>query len=363
MAVRTFSTTKEILKFEGASKNDYWRRFSALLALSVVIATMGMTRNSGAVIIAAMLIAPLMTPILGIAAAMVTGQTKRLLRLLAIVLVAAGCAVLLAWLIVFLADIPLGIRIPPEVRARTDPGIEDLIVALASGSAAAFVQIQKKEISLLPGAAIGVALVPPLSAAGILLYFGEPLQARDATVLFLTNLAAIILAAVAVYVSAGLHPWRSAHKRRKVGFTAGFSATILVLLVIVWHLGSETLRRYRETRLEEDVAALVRDWAQDTSVEILRVEVNHNRRLADLWVVIDLPLEARTRLATVEALIPEELEGNKLLFGLRGILGTDYEVSFRYQVRYAGLVSLEEGAQTEAPPVDSDGDTAPQPSD
>ena len=76
---------RSALRFEGASRRDYWRRFSALLALSVIIATMGLTRDSGAVVIAAMLIAPLMTPILGIAAAMMLGWTQRALRLFFIV--------------------------------------------------------------------------------------------------------------------------------------------------------------------------------------------------------------------------------------------------------------------------------------
>ncbi|NRA98239.1 MAG: DUF389 domain-containing protein [Rhodobacteraceae bacterium] len=164
---------RSALRFEGASRRDYWRRFSALLALSVIIATMGLTRDSGAVVIAAMLIAPLMTPILGIAAAMMLGWTQRALRLFFIVFIAALASIALAMLVMFVADIPLGFTLPREVTARTDPGIEELIVALAAGAAGAYVQLNRKEISLLPGAAIGVALVPPLSAAGILLYFGE----------------------------------------------------------------------------------------------------------------------------------------------------------------------------------------------
>ena len=77
MVVRKLSTTRGILLFEGADKAAYWRRFAMLLTLSVVIATMGLLRNSGAVVIAAMLVAPLMTPILGVAAAMVMGWLKR----------------------------------------------------------------------------------------------------------------------------------------------------------------------------------------------------------------------------------------------------------------------------------------------
>lgn len=66
-----------------------------------------------------------------------------------------------------------GMLIPAQIKARTDPGLEKLVVALASGLAGAYVQMRRKEAALLPGVAIGVSLVPPLSAAGLLLYFEE----------------------------------------------------------------------------------------------------------------------------------------------------------------------------------------------
>lgn len=173
MAIEKYSQTRDILRFEGADKRAYWRRFTMLLGLSVVIATMGLVRDSGAVVIAAMLIAPLMTPILGIAASMVVGRNNRALILLGAVLVAAVFSIGLAWLIVYIADVPKGIVRPLQITARTDPGTEDLIIALAAGVAGAYVQVNKNEVSLLPGAAIGVALVPPLCATGVLLYFGD----------------------------------------------------------------------------------------------------------------------------------------------------------------------------------------------
>ena len=195
MTIRSFSTTRDILRFEGGDRASYWRKFSMLLALSVIIATMGLIRNSGAVVIAAMLVAPLMTPILGIAAAILMGWIGRAFKLLLIVWSAAALSILIAWLIVWISDVPLGIFIPDEVINRSDPGAEDLVIALAAGVAGAYVQIQKAEVSLLPGAAIGVSLVPPLAAAGVLFYFGETWRAYEATFLFATNFGAIILSA------------------------------------------------------------------------------------------------------------------------------------------------------------------------
>jgi len=170
-----------------------------MLGIAIVIATVGLYRNSGAVVIAAMLIASLMTPIPGIASAMVMGWTRRMLYLLSVVIFASFGTVGLAYVILLLADAPKGMVIPAQVLARTDPGLEELMVALAAGIAGAYVQMRKEEASLLPGVAIGVSLVPPLAAAGILLNFGELADAWEAALLYLTNLAAIVLAACGVF--------------------------------------------------------------------------------------------------------------------------------------------------------------------
>ena len=129
--------------FEGDDRRAYWIRFANMLGISVLIATVGLYRNSGAVVIAAMLIAPLMTPILGISSAMVMGWTRRMLYLLAVVGVASCGTIALAFAIMYLSDAPKGMTIPAEVMARTDPGLEELMIALAAGIAGAYVQMHR----------------------------------------------------------------------------------------------------------------------------------------------------------------------------------------------------------------------------
>lgn len=352
MPVKSFSVTKDILRFEGTISAHYWRRFALLLALAVIIATMGLIRNSGPVVIAAMLIAPLMTPILGVAAALVTGRTKRFLMLIFRVLLSAVLCVLLAWLLVFLADVPRGILIPEQVLARTDPGIEDLIVALASGVAGAYVQIQKSQISLLPGAAIGVSLVPPLAASGVLLYFGEPDGALEAALLFVTNLAAIILSASAVYVvSSG-----TAILRRRIShvrqISVSLTAVIVVFGLVAFHLGNSTLDRYREGRMEEKLADAVLAWADPVSIEILRLEVKPRLQTADLWLVIDLPLDTQFKVGSVASMLPAKLKDHKLPTVIESIIGPGYEVAIRYQTRIAGIIDLNTDRAAPAPAVE-----------
>ncbi|SLN63667.1 hypothetical protein ROA7450_03338 [Roseovarius albus] len=323
-----------------------------LLALSITIATMGLLRNSGAVVIAAMLIAPLMTPILGIAAAMVIGRIDRVLKLFFTVIFVALICVALVWVAMLITNFPRGISIPNEVYARTDPGIEDLVVALAAGVAGAFVQVNKSELSLLPGAAIGVSLVPPLSAAGILLSFGEFRDAYEACLLFFTNLNAIVLSACAVYISSGAIPSVLAKGKRWARFSASFAITIIFLAIVTFQLGHATVHRFQEARVEQELAWRVKAWANPISVEIIRLDVNPKSKTVDLWIIIDLPLGAQHEVASVADLIPKELAKESLLDELQKTLGKGFFVVIRYQTRIAGQAALGTAIITDAPDVD-----------
>jgi uncharacterized hydrophobic protein (TIGR00271 family) len=349
MALQSYSTARDILRFEGTDRSAYWKRFSMLMGLSVVISTMGLVRDSGAVVIAAMLIAPLMAPILGIAASMVAGRSRRVLLLLGAVLLAAVASVGLAWVIVYIADVPKGIIAPEQIMSRTDPGTEDLIVALAAGIAGAYVQIHRSEVSLLPGAAIGVSLVPPLSAVGVLLYFQDYPAAYEAALLFGTNLAAITLSACAVYIFSGARSAVFKRGRRITHFTISFVFTVIVSVLILAQLAAATYSRYTETRAEAELAREIQEWSRDVSVEIIRVDVNEARRTADIWVIVDLPLEASEELAATDDLLPKHLKSGGLVDRLRAVLGPEYAVAFRYQSRFAGLVILRTEYVIEAP--------------
>lgn len=192
-------------------------RFYVLLGLSTVIATFGLIGNSSATIIGAMIIAPLMNPIVSIAFALVTFKAA-LLRKSAFTLVTGVILViLLSWLSTEL----IGSRISgAEILSRVDPNLLDLGVAMASGFAGAFAMSRKKVSDTLPGVAIAVALVPPLCVVGIGLAFGsegfiDPEISRlsgtqgqktiegGAFLLFLTNLSAMIFCGSLVFLMQG----------------------------------------------------------------------------------------------------------------------------------------------------------------
>ncbi len=170
------------------------RKFLLLILLSAAIATLGLLQSSTAVVIGAMLVSPLLGPIMGIGfglATLETGLIKRsLVTLAAGVVVAVAVAVAIVWLSP-IADVT------PELRARTQPTLLDLGVAVVGGIAGVFA-IMRGLSGVMVGVAIATALVPPLSTVGFGLVTWRPEFATGAGLLFLTNTLAIALAATLV---------------------------------------------------------------------------------------------------------------------------------------------------------------------
>lgn len=189
-------------------------RYTVLLLLSVVVASVGLLQDSTAVVVGAMMIAPLMAPIMGIAASLVMGWGRRLLGSACVVTASVVGAVAVSWAIAkFLPD--AGVTLPAEVLARSNPDVRDLLVALAAGAAGAYATVRKDISGALPGVAVAVALVPPLATVGVLLGRGQPDLARGALLLFAANLFAIVLTASVVFVATGLMPPHRLHEVRR----------------------------------------------------------------------------------------------------------------------------------------------------
>ncbi|CAM4441792.1 putative hydrophobic domain protein [Mycobacterium basiliense] len=180
-------------------------RFAALMFLSSMVASIGLLQNSAAVVIGAMMIAPLMAPMMGMAACLIMGWAHRLLRGLALVSLSAAGSVAVGWVTATLLP-ATGTGLPAEVVARSSPDIRDLLVAMGAGAVGALATVHKKVSAALPGVAVAVAVVPPLASAGVLLGRGQPELARGAAILFSTNLVGIVLMAAVVFLLSGLVP-------------------------------------------------------------------------------------------------------------------------------------------------------------
>ena len=207
--------------------------FWVLLILSTAIATLGIMADSTAVVIGAMLVAPLMTPIMGVSVAIVNGWPRRVS--LAFATVAGGVAVSVGVAWILAAWVPQ--LVPPaansQIASRIAPTLIDLLIAVAAGAAGAYATIDKRVSSSITGVAIAVALVPPLGVVGIMLKVGEFGDAGGAFLLFLTNLVAIILAASLVFVVGGLVPIDEFRKNREKTRTAVATVALAALVITV----------------------------------------------------------------------------------------------------------------------------------
>ncbi|WOD39838.1 DUF389 domain-containing protein [Nodosilinea sp. E11] len=171
--------------------------FFVMLTLSGVISTLGLLAGSTATVIGAMIIAPLMGPIIGIAYAIAISN-RRLMKRAGLTLIwgtlaTVSSATLIAGL--------LGLQpLTDEILLRTEPTLIDLMVAIAAGAAGAFAKSRKHVADAFPGVAISVALVPPLSVMGIGLSQFDQDVFLGSTLLFVTNLTGIIFSGILVFL-------------------------------------------------------------------------------------------------------------------------------------------------------------------
>ena len=179
--------------------------FWSVLMLSGAIATLGLLLNATAVVIGAMLVAPLLGPLLGLSMALAVGDGR--LALQAGLTVALGAAGVIALAALLTVALPFS-EITPEIASRTRPTLLDLAIAIASGLAGAVVTASREQrlSASIPGVAIAVALIPPLGTAGF--GIGTGWQAdiiSGALLLFGANLAGIVLSGMGIFLLIGMH--------------------------------------------------------------------------------------------------------------------------------------------------------------
>jgi uncharacterized hydrophobic protein (TIGR00271 family) len=154
---------EDLFVFGKANQAPFLVRQTVLLVLSTIIATAGLISDSAAVVIGAMLVAPLMNPVMSAAGAVIMGWPHRYYQALLLLAAMAAGALLLSALLTLVS--PELVILPEQVLARTRPTYWDLLIALAAGSAGAYT-ITRKESSAIPGVAVAVALLPPLASPG-----------------------------------------------------------------------------------------------------------------------------------------------------------------------------------------------------
>ena len=177
--------------------------YMIMLTLAGMIAIAGVLADSTATVIGAMIIAPLGTPILGIALGIVTGHLSLVLRSIMWVLIGVVVVVILGLCFSLFVATPETLSTNSQVVGRTSPSLMDLTAALATGFAGGFAMCRKDLSAILPGVAIAISLVPPLGVVGVCAGQGLWDDALGAFVLFLSNVVALVIAGSIVFTMAG----------------------------------------------------------------------------------------------------------------------------------------------------------------
>ncbi|MCC5952276.1 MAG: DUF389 domain-containing protein [Acidimicrobiia bacterium] len=264
----------EKLFFEGAAYRPRLARFTVLLLLSVFIATLGIITDSTAVVIGAMLIAPLMVPIMATTAALVTGLPGR--AGVSALIVAGGTAGAIAFSFIAARFLPVlaDLDTNAQIASRVSPTFLDLLIAIAAGAAGAFALAREDVADSLPGVAIAVALVPPLSVVGITLQAGLYGDAIGAFLLYATNLVAIMLAGGFVLVLSGYSPVArlEAEQHRVSVYVATLLAGTLAVSLPLIVSGNQIARSVSH---ENTVATVVDSWLVDRDdTRVMNIAVN-----------------------------------------------------------------------------------------
>ncbi|MFA9201208.1 MAG: TIGR00341 family protein [Cypionkella sp.] len=255
------------------------RGFLLQIVLSAAIAHIGLLLNSAPVIIGAMLISPLLAPIMAFGFAIATFDGRLLRRALQTFAAGTLAAIAVAWLLTMLSPIT---EATPAILARVRPSLLDLMVAIFGGVAGAYALLRKFSATMV-GVAIATALIPPLATVGWALATGDFGSAGGALLLYVTNTAAIGFMATVVArfngFGTGLSP------RQTWLQSLGIFATLGVLAVPLAYSLSAIVR---ETRARAALRAELVELAGEQAA-IERFEIDFDRARPAITAVVITP--------------------------------------------------------------------------
>ena len=262
--------------YEGAVTQKRLVRFFALMGFASVIASTGVIADSTAVVIGAMLIAPLMTPLMGMAISLVMGWPRRLARSALIAVSGIAFAITIGLLVGLFSPAIIETTVNSQIVARSSPTILDLVTAMAAGAAGAYGLSRPDVSDSLPGVAIAISLVPPLTVVGIALSQGDWGSATGALLLFTTNMLAILIVGGTTFVLTGITPVKQVaenqHRVRTwLGAVAGVAAVVLGALLLN---GAEIASTAAQ---QSTIESSVSDWLGDGEHEVVRIVPDGDR--------------------------------------------------------------------------------------
>jgi uncharacterized hydrophobic protein (TIGR00271 family) len=254
---------KNAVWFLFPDRNQRVSRFFLLISLAAVIATSGIAGDSPATVIGAMIVAPLMTPILGTMLAICLTDKNNFMFSFFLVLSGAGSCILIGYLYgLCLDEDNISAENNSQVAARVEPKLTDLIGALATGVVGALALVRKDIAGTLPGVAIAISLVPPLNVVGLTLSTGDGDDALGALLLFATNFTSILVMGIFVMYFYKVPMMGSTTRASSAERITAVVVLIILLGVVAIPLTLTSKRLHDENTIENCLTTRVNKWAE-----------------------------------------------------------------------------------------------------
>lgn len=258
--------------------------FLVLLFGSCLIATFGLFQDSSAVIIGAMLIAPLMMPILGFSLGTVWGDRALLLRSVSTLFIGS---LMVLFISTTLSYVIPGVEFNEQISARINPNLYDILIALASGFVGAYAYVNPRISSSISGVAIAVALMPPLCTVGISLGQGNGRAALGAFLLYITNLVGISLAASLIFWRMRVHPVSEQREEVTERTARNIYLSAFLLILISIPLAYFMVETFKVKQVREKLQSLVQE--ELPNADILSLESSRFGSLTQYRLVLIIP--------------------------------------------------------------------------
>ena len=307
-----------------------------ILACSIIIASVGLNINSIPVIIGAMLISPLMGPIVGMGLSLGINDSKLLWEALRNFLVMVFVSLLVASL--YFLVTPLDYANPTELEARTSPTIFDVFIAFFGGAAGMIEHSRKGHGTVLSGVAIATALMPPLCTAGYGIANGNFHFFGGAMMLFVINTAFIMLAS---YIVVALLKFNKKHENSSSNKRFRTISSLLVLVILTFSVFSAVMM-IRSNRMQRDLQGFIEENKTFGSSYIYDYKlIGEKGKTAEIYFAGDLSendMDLLRSSAKRHNLDPDKLEIKSNAFGSK----TDYILNNIYERADAELAAKDQ---------------------
>ncbi|RLD04154.1 MAG: hypothetical protein DRI56_11605, partial [Chloroflexota bacterium] len=251
----TASSSEQVNAYQTIQKGiRHNKDYSLTLSLGAIFAALGFLLDSPEIIVGSMMVSPLMAAILGMSLNIVLGKSRNLWRALIMMLRGVILAIIMGGIIGLIAPNP---QVTHEMLAFSQPSLLDLGIALVAGITAAYAISRTNVSNAFAGVAVAAALTPPLANIGLTLVMRQFTLAQGASLLFITNLIAIIAAGALVFIWLGFRP-RHQDSKKSATLRRGLRGVIALLILVTIPLATLTYHTTLSAQLHQNVEEAIK---------------------------------------------------------------------------------------------------------